>query len=469
MAMENNRSLIVERMNPEINRTFEQEELAAFEPALGADVTQRRAVSDRLSRAGTSTENQVMDTVTGAISLSKLFPTGTTVGLEGSSSYTDSSLYSDTFTSNRLGLTVTQALLQGLDVRANLARVNQAKLDTLISAYELRGFAEILLEEVESKFWDYALAQKQIEIYTNSLSLAEKQLSETQERINIGTLAETELAAAQAEVALGLENLINARSNLARQRLDLLRLLNPPPSIDWSRDVVLEYQTVLPNVKLDEAEQHVQVALKMRPDLNQARLQIQRGDLEVVSTKNGLLPRLDAFITFGKTGYAKTFHESSQNVFGDSYDASVGLTFEFPPVNRAARARYSRAVISRQQLLESLDNLIQLVQVDVRSAYIEVTRTHEQIAATAATRNFQEEKHRAETEKFRVGKSTSLLVAQAQRDLVASQIAEIQSFANYLKALVALYRLEGSLLSRRGIMSPGAEPVTLNERKSDNG
>ncbi|NQT03805.1 MAG: TolC family protein, partial [Planctomycetes bacterium] len=192
-AMENNQSLFVQRMNPEITRTFEKEELDIFDPLLDAEVSNRRTVADRLSRAGSSTESQTVDGVTGLISLSKLFPTGTTVGLRGSTSYTDSSLYSDTFTSNRLGVTVTQALLQGMDICANLARVHQARIETLISEYELRGFMEILLEEVESKFWDYALAQRQIEIYTNSLNLADKQMSEVQERIIIGQLAETEL------------------------------------------------------------------------------------------------------------------------------------------------------------------------------------------------------------------------------------------------------------------------------------
>jgi len=136
-----------------------------------------------------------------------------------------------------------------------------------------------------------------------------------------------------------------------------------------------------------------------------------------------------------------------------SYDVTWGLAFEGSPFNRSARARYARAVAGKQQLSKALENLSQLVQVDVRSA------------ATAATRNFQEEKLRAETEKFRVGKSTSLLVGQAQRDFIASQIAEIPTVANYLKALVALYRLEGSLLQRRGLAAPGAEPVTLNERE----
>jgi outer membrane protein len=462
MAMENNRSLIVERLNPDITRTYENEELETFEPVLGAEASNRRSVSDRLSRAGSSTENQIVDATTGSISLSKLFPTGTDIELSGSTSYTDSSLYSDTFTSNRLGVTVTQALLQGMNIKANLARVNQARLDTLISEYELRGFTEILLEEVESKFWDYVLAQKQIEIYTDSLNLSEKQLTEAQERIRIGELPEIELAAAQAEVALGRENLINARSDLATEKLNLLRLLNPSPNINWDTDIVLEYKTTLPGIELDDVEQHVQVAMKMRPDLNQARLQIQQGDLEVVRTKNGLLPKMDAFITFGKTGYADSFNNATDNVFGDSYDASFGLVFEYPVKNQAARSRYQRAVLTREQSTRVLENLAQLVQIDVRSAYIEVTRTREQIAATAATRNFQEEKLRAETEKFRVGKSTSLLVAQAQRDLVESQIAEIESFANYLKALVALYRLEGSLLQRRGISAPGTSTVNLN-------
>jgi len=318
---------------------------------------------------------------------------------------------------------------------------------------------------VESKFWDYALAKRQIEIYTNSLNLAEKQMTETQERIKIGDLAETELAAAQAEIALRRENLINARSTLAQERLDLLRLLNPSGNIDWNRDIMLEYDTSPPDVELNDVAAHVQVALRMRPDLNHARLQIQRGDLDVVRTKNGLLPKMDMFISLGKTGYADTFNRALDDMEGDSHDVTWGLIFEGAPINRSARARYARAVATRQQLRQALENLSQLVQVDVRSAYIEANRAREQISATTATRNFQEEKLRAETEKFRVGKSTSLLVGQAQRDFVASQIAEIQAVANYLKALVALYRLEGSLLHRRGLAAPGGGPVTVDPQE----
>ncbi len=465
MAMENNRSLIVQKMSPDIARTAEDEERAVFDSVLTGQASQKRTVADRLSRAGSGIESSIQDTATGTISLEKLFPSGTTLGLDASSSYTDSSLYSDTFVSNRLGASVTQSLLQGRDVRVNMASVHQAEIDTQISGYELRGFTEALVQSVEEGFWNYALTKRQIEIYTNSLSLAEQQMEEAQERIKIGALAETELAAAKAEVALRRENLINSRSNATIARLILLRLLNPSDTIDWNTDIVLDYMTTLPDVPLDPVEHHVEVAMKMRPDLNQARLLIRRGELDVVRTRNGLLPRLDAFITYGKTGYARTFSEANDDLDEGSYDLEAGLLFEFPAGNRAAKARHSRAVISKQQSIKALENLVQLAQVDVRTAYVEVERTREQITATAATRESQEEKLRVETEKFRVGKSTSLLVAQAQRDLVASQIAEVQVVVNYVKALVSLYQLEGSLLHRRGLSAPGDEPVELDTGK----
>jgi len=463
MAMQNNQGLAVERMNPAIKRTFEEEERAIFDPVLGAGISSERSVAERLSRAGSDTESSTVDRILGSVFIDTLFPTGTSLTLQGSTSIVDSSLYSDSFAGTRFGLTVTQALLQGADIRANMANIYQANVDTAISEYELRGFAELLLEEVESRYWDYALAQRQIEIYTESLNLAQKQIAEIRERIKIGKLAETELAAAQAEVALRRENLINARSDLAKERLLLLQLLNTHGKNMWDRQIILENQPSEPTVEFDDVEQHVKVALKKRADLNQARLEVQKGNLEVIKTKNGLLPKLDFFFTFGKTGYSNSFNRSVSNIGGDSYDIIGGLLFNYPPINRSAKARHNRAVITKQQSIEAVNNLAQIVQVDVRSAYIEVNRTKEQIPATTATRKFQEEKLRAEIEKFRVGKSTSLLAAQAQTDLVASQIAEIEAVVNYLKSLVNLHRMEGSLLERRGIFAHTPKTVKLDD------
>ncbi|MDD4873056.1 MAG: TolC family protein, partial [Kiritimatiellae bacterium] len=271
------------------------------------------------------------------------------------------------------------------------------------------------------------------------------------ERITIGKTAKVEIAAAEAEVASRKEGLINARSQLEITRLAFLRLLNLPSTNLFDIEIVTTEQPSIPNAKLDAVSSHVQVAIQKRPDLTQARLNLEKGDLEVTKTKNGLLPRLDLFAALGNTGYADSFSGSMQNINGDYYDFTLGIQFEYPLGDRSASATHRRAILSREQAREAVENMVQLVEVDVRSAYIEVNRSSEQITATAATVKYREEALRAEIEKFRVGKSTSLLVAQAQRDLLASRIQAVQSIATHIKSLINLYRLEGSLLDRRGL------------------
>ena len=464
LCLENNRSLVVQRLNPAIQQTAEEQERAVFDPAINADVSAGRVKGERLARSGSETEDFSTDTAEGIISLEQYFPTGTTVALEAGSAMNDSSLYDSRFYDSRLGMTVTQALLRGFGTDVNLARLRQARLDTRMSEYELRGFTESLVAEVERTYWDYALARRQIEIVEESLKVARQQLNETRELIDVGRLAKSELAAVQAEVAAQEQALIEARANKESIRLQLLRLLNPAGPGIWQRELDLIHQPTLPEIKLEDVELYVAVSMRMRPILNEARLEILHGDLELVKTKNGLLPLMDLFITLGKSGYADSFGESVSNIKKDNYDALAGIKFNYPVFNRDAEALHRRAQLTQEQAQKSLENLSQLVEVDVRTAYIEVNRTKQQIAASSATRMFNEEKLRTETEKLRVGKSTSFLVAQAQRDLLVSRIAEVQALANYLKALIDLYRQDGSLLERRRISAPGREPVKLSAK-----
>lgn len=450
-GLENNRALKTERLTPLIRKTFEAEQRAAFDPVLSGEVIDRKSEAQQLLKTGTSSTNSSAREMSGRVAVDEFLPTGTRVTLEGTTDLLDSSLYNGDFDSTRAGISITQSLLKGAGLGVNMASLKQARMDTLASEYELRGFSEELVGRIETTYWDYALALRQIEIYTDSLKLAEQQADETRERIKIGKTASVEIAAAAAELASRKEGLINARSLLDTTRINFLRLLNPPSSNLFETCIDLTEQPAIPVVVLDDISTHLQVAMKNRPDLNQARLNVSKGNLEVVKTRNGVLPRLDLFIALGNTGYSDSFSGSLRNINGDYYDLSVGIQFEYALGDRDGAAKHTRSKLGLEQAQSAMDNMIQLVEVDVRSAYIEVNRAMEQTVATAATVKYREEALRAETEKFRVGKSTSLLVAQVQRDLLAARIQEVQAVIACIKSLINLYRLEGSLLDRRGI------------------
>jgi outer membrane protein TolC len=500
MALENNQALQVEQINPALARTTVTEQRAVFDPTLAGAFTRTRnrnerelAIDEPLRVTDENGELQTIGTVrrrvdtsttsyfsTGVAGLDQYLPTGTSIGVSISPSSDSLNLGSSnrslvgagndtTGDANLLELSVTQRLLRGGGLGVNLASLRQARLAYLSSEYNLRGFAESLVAQVENTYWDYYLSKRQIVIFENSLDLALQQENEVNTRIEVGKLAESERAAAQAEVAQRRSLLINARSNMAQARLELVRLLNPSPEALRAVDLELASEPLMPEVNLSEVEDSVQLARRMRPELNQARLLLQQDELELVRTRNGLLPQLDIFLTLSQelssTGYGSAFEGTSRVLEDDNVQTSAGIQFSYPIGNRAARAQHQRALFGREQDFESLKNLEQLVEQDVRGAYIELSRAREQVSATEATRKLQELTAQTEVEKFRVGKSTSLLVSQAQRDFLEAQINEVDSHTAFLQAIVNLYYSDGSLLLRRGVMCPGADPVKF-ERMS---
>ncbi|BCR04480.1 hypothetical protein DESUT3_15490 [Desulfuromonas versatilis] len=451
LALQNNRDLRVQRLNPVIAGTFEQIERGAFDTELFAEAQYAEERASEIARS-TGTQFAVEGSDTAAVAgVRRFLPTGTT--LEGSVEQSRSiSNRAPEQQLARVGLSVTQALLRGFGPAVNLVAVRQAELGTVASRYQLRGFTEALLAEAEIAYWNFVLAREQIAIFESSLAVSRQQRDEIELRIEVGLLPEVEAAAARAEVARREQALITARSLLEERRLRLLRLLNPAPEDGYEQRITATTEPRMKAEPVRDLAERLQLAEKMRPDLNEARLLLQQQRLETVATRNGLLPRLDFFITLGKTGYADSFSGSFRELDGNTYDLQTGLRLSHFIGNREAEARHLAAKTSRQQAQESLDNLRQLVRLDVRLALNELERARQQIAASAVTRALQEETLAAEKERFEVGASTALLVSQAQRDLLASQIVEVEAIVNYRTALVNLYLAEGSLLERRGIL-----------------
>ena len=458
LALEKNPGIAIERQNTPIAKTREQEQRAAFDPVLGYGVGRGQFDGLRMLSVNTNQFNVTSRSDGADLNLSTLLPLGTRLALDGS--LTNQVINSaDPFFVARLGVSAVQPLLRGAGTAANLASLRQARLDVRMSGYEFRGFTEAFVAQVENACWNLELARQRLEIGHASLKLAEDQFNETVERIKLGALAAVERAAAEAEVALRRQQVINAESALTAARLTVLRLLQSGRrTAAWDRDVSIRLPTDPPEEPGDVLA-HVEHALKLRPELNQTLLALQRNELDVVKTKNGLLPRLDFFVSLGRSGYADSFGGAFQGEIGNGYDFAVGFTGDWPVGRRQSAAQLERATLTREQLRLALDNLRLLVQSDVRSAHVEVLRCMAQRTATAATRRLQEEKLRAESEKYRIGKSTALLVAQAQRDLAQAQLDEVQAAAGCREALVQLYRLDGSLLLRRRLDTPGAEPV----------
>jgi outer membrane protein len=453
-GLQNNPTVTIQRLEPEVMKTFTGEQRAAFDPTVSVEAEKNITESQRRLGALPNPLELRLEDYSADLTISESLPTGTDIAISTGVTGSVSNLYKDQYTGT-IGLTVTQSLLNGISPRANLANLRKTRLDVDISRAELKGIAESVMAEIEKGYWVLYLANQEVEIQNQSLDLARQQLAESQERVKVGKLPELELAAVEAEVAARRSALINSQSQSEQARLNLVYILNPKTENVWLKIPRLLDKPFLPTDTLDALTVHEQIALKCRPDLQQARLSLKKGELEIVKTKNGLLPKLDVFITLGTTAYSQTFRDALPDVNSPYYSIRGGITFSQPVPNRQASAQLARARFSHEQQKIAVENMEKLVHRDVRSAYTEVQRARQQIEATRVTRELQKKKLAAEIEKFRVGKSTNILVLQAQRDFTASQLDEAGAMIGYLNALVDLYQVEGSLLERRGINALG--------------
>ncbi|MCL1818180.1 MAG: TolC family protein [Spirochaetaceae bacterium] len=451
-ALESNPSLRAQRYGTLAAEASEDEAYAEYLPTLNA-----QAQASRINQDSNS-----YDAAEASAGVNERLPTGTALSADarmGRSRDTLTGTLNDPYVG--LDLRLTQSLLKGgIDLGANLARIRRARLSAFASREELKGFTETLVYNVETAYWDYYLKGKQLEIYRESLRLSEENLSNTRQRINVGTLPEIDLVAAQAEVARQQKALIGAEGDAEASRLRLLQLVNPAgkkPSDAAFWDVVIELadSPAEPDFNLDTVASHVELGLKLRPDLAQARTELERRELDVVQTGNGMLPRLDVFIALGATGYAESFAKAAGKLFDERTRLTGGVAFTWPIGSVAERARARRSEYSQMQQEEAVRNMELNVELDVRTAYVAVQRSRASIAASAEAARLQEENLRAETQKYNVGRSTSFNVAQAQRDFLEARLAEVRSVVEYLTAILDLYKREGTLLERRGVQTEG--------------
>ena len=108
--LENNPSLRIQRANPLISRTNEETARSVFDPVLSGGINANRTGSPVGGSIGSTTNPPgagYNNTVNGTVGINELLPTGTTVNLQGTSSYNSSDAFSDS--STRLRVTVSQA------------------------------------------------------------------------------------------------------------------------------------------------------------------------------------------------------------------------------------------------------------------------------------------------------------------------------------------------------------------------
>ena len=380
-------------------------------------------------------------------------PWGMTYELNGNISRTyNSSGATNDISSGQAGLTLTQPLLKNFWIDSTRLTVKLAKNQLKSDEQGLRLQLITSVTAVENAYYELIYAQENVKVQQEALVLAQTQLDQDRQRVQIGTLAQLDVQQDEAQVATSKANLIAAQSTLNTDQNTLKNLLTDE-YMRWHDSDIQPTETIT-NAPLQffDLQDSWNKGMTERPDLLQKRLLVERQGIQLKFDNNQRFPEVDLTGSYGYNGAGVQYDDVFTQVGNqDRPFYSYGAQLTMPLSNVGPRNTYKADKVMLQQLLLKLKQFEQNILVDIDNAVKQAQSAYESVGATRQARTYAEAALDAEQKKYAVGKSTTFTVLQLQNTLTADRAQEIRSLANYYEALTSLAQAEGSTLERNHI------------------
>jgi len=463
LAVEHNLALRVARLRPKVSAEQVIRAEAIFESVLFADLTyenldtpQPPGVVPGLS-GDTQSDNLFVTT-----GITKRFSPGTvaTVSTSFARQKRVPSLFGvPSFYTADLFLEVDQPLLRGFGSGVNEAEIRLAENAQAADVEALKLELLSLALRVEQAYWGLYTARQNLLIQSallrRTIEVRDVLGKRAQFDFDVTPVTVTE---ANSFVELQRADVIRARETLRRSSDLLKRLMSAPqfpvsgetlllPATDPARDAI--------EFSLLDA---VLTALRARPELERALLQIADADIRRRLADDATLPILDltAGVRLNGLDTDDLGGAYSETVEADYIDYLLGARFERSISNDGAEAAARQARLLRRQAVLAYQDSAELATIEVKDALRRLQTNYELIGATRAARRAAaenlreiqvlEDKQVALTPTFILDRKLPTL----QR-LALAELEETEAVSNYNTALAEFFRATGELLDRRGV------------------
>jgi outer membrane protein TolC len=350
------------------------------------------------------------------------------------------------FSSGQIGLTATQPLLKNLWIDTTRLTILIAKNSLQQSEQGLRLQFITTVAAVQNAYYELIYAQDNVDVQLEALKLAQTQLDQDRQRVEVGSLAPLDVQQDEAQASSSQAALITARNTLSIDQNTLKNLLVTDYS-RWHDTTIQPTEQLTADLQLFDLQDCWSQGMTKRPDLLQARLNVQSQGITLKFDRNQLYPSLDLNGQYGYNGAGQVY----SGTFDQYADANhpfyyYGASISFPLSNVKARNTLKSDKATLKQELLSLKELEQNIMVEIDNSVQQVAADYQGVEASHQASVYAAAALDAEQKKYDVGKSTTFTVLQLQNTLTADRGAEIRSIANYNEDLAKLSQNEGTTL-----------------------
>jgi outer membrane protein TolC len=445
------------------------------------------------------------------------FLTGTSVsvGMGNTLGYRQNSPNNDfnPVTQGALSFSITQNLLNGFGIAVNNRAIRIAKNQLHISDLTFKQQVIATVNNVVNLYWDLVSFNDSLKVKQQTYELNQQLYTDNKRRAELGALAEIDIIQAEAEMKSSQQDVVTAETQVMQQEMILKSAITRSgfnnAAVASARIVPTDHFDVPPQDAIQPVQDMVSEAFQKRPEIEQSQIGLEDSRINMLGTKNNLLPSLSVFANLSNSGlsgsandlpvpivsqtgqvlgYRTRTNGDVNGFFLGGYGSflnqlfsrnfpnySAGFQLNVPIRNRANQADLITDELNYRQSQIQDKQLQNNIKLNVINAQIALKQARAAYETAVAARKLQEQVLAGEKRKYELGTSTILNVVIVQRDTTTREIAEVDARNQYIKTRTALDNVLGRTLevqnvdigqAKQGIVGrePDLIPATVQVR-----
>jgi outer membrane protein TolC len=323
--------------------------------------------------------------------------------------------------------TVTQSVFDWKSINATRAATQSVKS----AEYSYKDARDLVVLAVGFVYLQAIADEARVETSEAQVKTAQALFDQATDQVNSGTSPAIDGLRAKVELQTRQQQLIQARNDLAIQKLTVARVIGLAPGQQFELTDKSPYQPIA-SVTVDEA---LKRAYDSRSDYKSAMAEVRAAQFSRSAATAGYLPSLSFNANYGAAG-------SHPSTATPVYDVRGTLTI---PIFQGGSVHGDvlQADARLEQSRDRLDNLRAQIDADVRTALLNLESSAEQVNVARSNIDLSEETLVQSRDRFTAGVADTVEVVQSQEAVAAAHEQYISSLYSYNYAKISLARAIG--------------------------
>ncbi len=316
------------------------------------------------------------------------------------------------------------------------AQVDAARESRLQAELNLQLTEQSVRFEVIRAYYGLLVARSARSVADQAVRTAESNVQRVQDRLRVGLVVDSDLLAAQVELANLRRQQIQAQGDIVAAEAGLNTWMNVPVDVSPQIAGTLTDKTF----QIESQEILIQRAIEHRPDYGVTSSVVRSADDRARETKADSLPNARAFASVGLSSRNLTTG-SSDYIFG------ANVTFDLFSAERKSRSSEARSAQSSAKAQQSERG--NQVRLDVVRAVQQFLTAKQQLDVARSSVEQAQEALRIIQDRYDLGLTTITDLLRAQTEFVRAQMGVLESRHAYVVGYAAVLLATGELTDVR--------------------